>query len=148
MMLFLSKSLAIWHYLVAGILAVAVPMALAQVLSVTVASGCYDSLCLLPLLLLIVPPFAVPVLVVLFALNRRLGKPMPDGWLPTIMMSGLAAQIAISVLALATSSPGAREIFFWDLLSIPQGLFVGLTIGTVFWMSLYACGRKTTLLMP
>ena len=144
MMLFLGKTLAGWHYVVAVVLAVAVPMLLASALSTTVASGCYDSLCLLPLLMLIVPPCAVPVLAILFAINRRIGSPVPDGWLPTIVISGLSGQVGISLFALATASPGFRDIFFSDLLSFPQGLIVGLTIGVVFWVSLYAFGRKNT----
>lgn len=144
MMLFLNKPLAVWHYVVAGFLAIVGPMALAMVLSVTVASGCYDSLCLLPLLMLIVPPYAAPVLAVLFAINRRCGKPVPDGWLPTVMISSVVGQIAISAFAVVTSSPEFRDIFFADLLSIPQGLIVGFTIGAVFWIALYAFGRKSS----
>lgn len=144
MMLFLNKPLAVWHYFIAGFLALVVPMALAWVLSVTVASGCYDGLCLLPLLMLVVPPYAVPVLAVLFAINRRFGKPVPDGWLPTVLISGFAGQIAISAFAVATTSPEFRGIFFSDLLSIPQGLIVGLVVGAVFWVALYAFGRMST----
>lgn len=144
MMLFLNTPLAAWHYIIAGFLAVIVPIAMAIVLSVTVASGCYDSLCLLPLLMLIVPPFAVPVLAVLFAINRRLGKPVPDGWLPTVLISGVAGQVGVSVFAVSTTSRGVRDIFFSDLLSVPEGLIVGLTIGVVFWIALYAFGRKGT----
>lgn len=144
MMLFLGKKLEGWHYIVAVVLAVVVPMLLASVLSVTIASGCYDSLCLLPLLMLIMPPFAVPALAVLFAINRRLGSPLPDGWLPTIMVSGLSGQVGISLFALATAFPSFRDIFFSDLLSFPQGLIVGLTIGVIFWVSLYAFGRTNS----
>lgn len=143
MMLYLNKPLAVWHYILAGFLAVFVPMVLALVLSVTVASGCYDSLCLLPLLMLIVPPYAVPVLAVLFAINRWYGKPVPDGWLPTVMISGFVGQIAISAFAVSTTSPEFRDIFFTDLLSVPQGLIVGLTVGAVFWVALYAFGRRS-----
>ena len=143
MMLYLNKPLAVWHYILAGFLAVFVPMVLALVLSVTVASGCYDSLCLLPRLMLIVPPYAVPVLAVLFAINRWYGKPVPDGWLPTVMISGFVGQIAISAFAVSTTSPEFRDIFFTDLLSVPQGLIVGLTVGAVFWVALYAFGRRS-----
>ncbi|MDG4648670.1 hypothetical protein P6F26_09440 [Roseibacterium sp. SDUM158017] len=143
-MLFFGKTLSVWHYVVAGSLAVVVPMALAWVLSMTVASGCYDSLCLLPLLMLLVPPCAAPVLAVLFAINRRVGRPVPDGWLPVVMISGVATQVTLSACALATASPEFRDIYFSDLLSVPQGFFVGITIGTVFWVSLHAVGRKST----
>ena len=141
-MLYLNKSLTIWHYIVAGFLAVVIPMAFGLVLSVTVASGCYDSLCLLPLLMLIVPSCAVPALASLFAINRRIGKPIPDGWLPSVLISGLVVQIAISVFAVSTASPQSRDIFFSKLISVPHGLIVGLTIGAVFWVALYAFGRE------
>ena len=94
--------------------------------------------------MLIVPPYAAPVLAVLFAINRRCGKPVPDGWLPTVMISSVVGQIAISAFAVVTSSPEFRDIFFADLLSIPQGLIVGFTIGAVFWIALYAFGRKSS----
>jgi hypothetical protein len=119
-------------------------MGLGYLLFRTNPSACYDSPCLLPLLLMIVPPYAVPVLAVFFAVNRVRKKLLPDGWLPTIIVSGLAGQIAISAFAFATSSPEFRDIFFSDLLSVPQGLIVGLTIGGVFWFALYASARKNT----
>lgn len=142
-MLFLNNHLTVWHYVIAGVLAVAVPMAMALALSQTVMSGCYDSLCLLPLLMLIVPPVAAPVLVVLFALNRRFGKPFPDGWLPIVAISGFLVQIAISVFAVSTATSRYRDIFFSELMSVPQGLIVGLTIGAVFWGALCALGKKS-----
>jgi hypothetical protein len=114
------------------------------ILSVTVSSGCYDSLCLLPLLLLTMPIFGVPVLTAAFAINRRLQRPVPDGWLPTIILSGCLGQIAVSVFAFSTASPNFREIFFYDLLFVPQGFVAGLVTGAVFWLSLYVFGQKTT----
>lgn len=136
----LRVPLAAWHYPVAVGIAIIVPVALAYGLSGTVASECYDSLCLLPLLMLIVPPYAAPGLAVLFACNRRSGKPVPDGWLPTIMIFGIVTQVAISLFALATASPGFRDIFFSDLLAFPQGIGVGMTIGAAFWVALYVLG--------
>ena len=142
-MLFFQRSIRVHSYLVAVIAAVAIPMGLGYIVFKTNPSACYDSPCLLPLLMLIVPPYAVPVLAVLFAINRRSKKPVPDGWLPTIMISGFVGQIAISVVAVLTSSPEFRDIFFSDLLSVPQGLIVGLTIGAIFWVALYASARKS-----
>lgn len=141
-MLFLDKRLMLWHYLVAIILAIGVTMALGWGLSVTIASGCYDSLCLLPLLMLIVPPCAAPVLAALFALNRRFGTPVPDGWLPTVVGSGVAVQIVLSLVIVATASPQSRDIFFSDLISVPEGFGVGLAIGAAFWGALYTFGRE------
>jgi len=47
------------------------------------------------------------------------------------------------VYALSASEPGFRNIFFLELLSVPQGLFVGLLIGAVFWVALYASAQKS-----
>ena len=143
-MLYLSRSPAVYSYLVAIFAAVAVPMGLGYLIFRTNPSACYDSPCLLPLLLMIVPPYAVPVLTVLFAINRLREKLVPDGWLPTIILSGFAGQIGISAFAVATSSPEFRDIFFSDLVSVPQGLIVGFTIGAVFWFALYASAWKTS----
>jgi hypothetical protein len=145
-MLFFHRSLAVHSYLVAVVAAVAVPMSLGYIIFKTNPSACYDSPCLLPLLLMIVPPYAAPVLAALFAINRRRKKLVPDGWLPTIVFSGFAGQIAISVFAVSMSRPGLRDIFFSDLLSVPQGLIVGLTIGAVFWVALNAFAQKSTLM--
>jgi hypothetical protein len=142
-MLFFDRSPAIHSYLFAVFVAVTVSMALGYMIYRTNPSACYDSPCLLPLLLMILPPFAVPVLAVLFAINRRRKTSIPDGWLPTIMISGFAVQIAFSVYALSASEPGFRNIFFSELLSVPQGLFVGLLVGAVFWVALYASAQKS-----
>ncbi len=143
MMMLLDKQLTVWHYIFAGFVAIVVPMVMALVLSQTVASGCYDSLCLLPLLMLIAPPCAVPVLVALFAINRRLGKPIPDGLVPTVTISGIAIQFVISVIAVSTASAQSRDLFFSELMSVPQGLIVGFTIGAVFWIALSAFGPNS-----
>jgi hypothetical protein len=143
-MLFLNRPLAVHSYVVAVFSAIAVPMLLGYLIYNANPSACYDSPCLLPLLLMIVPPYAAPVLAVLFAINRRRKKLVPDGWLPTILFSGFVGQIAISVFAVSMSPPELRDIFFSDLLSVPQGLIVGLTVGGVFWVSLTAFARVST----
>lgn len=140
--MFFTRSLAFYSYIVAIVVAIAVPMGLGYIIFRLDPSACYDSVCLLPLLMMLVPTYAVPVLAALFAINRRRKTPLPDGWLPTIMISGLVVQIAISVYALSTSTPEYRDIFFSELLSFPQGLAVGLTIGAVLWVALYVSGRK------
>jgi hypothetical protein len=140
-MLRFDRTLAVHHYAIATVLAVLLPAGLGLALSETVASGCYDSLCLLPLLLIITPIYGAPVLAALFAINRRIGKPVPDGWLPTVAISGIAGQAAISVFALATATPSFRDIYFSDLLSFPQGLVTGVAVGGSFWVTLHAVGR-------
>ena len=143
-MIFFNRSLSVYSYLIAVFIGVAVPMGLGYIIFRTNPSACYDSPCLLPLLFMIVPPYAVPALAVFFAINRRSGALVPDGWLPTIAISGFTVQIAVSVFAQSTASSGVRDIFFSDLMSIPQGLIVGLTIGTAFWVALHVFGQRRT----
>ena len=142
MMLRLTQAPKLRHYLVAGLLAIAIPMALGHAIYRADPAACYDSPCALPLLLLVVPPVVAPVLPVLFAINRQLARPLPDGWLPTVLMSGVTGQIAISLSGVALASPNIRRIFLWDTLFIPQGLIVGLTMGAVFWVALRVFARK------
>ena len=140
-MISLNRALKPRHFLFAGILAVTIPMLLGYVIFRTAPSACYDSPCALPLLLVTASPVAAPVLAILFALNRRAGKPIPDGWLPMALISGVVGQIAVSLFGVALASPNIRRIFFWDVLFVPQGLVVGLAVGLVFWLGLYAFGK-------
>ncbi|WP_439123975.1 hypothetical protein [Marivita sp.] len=132
----------VFSYVIAGLVAIVVPMCLGYVIFRANPSACYDSPCLLPLLLVIASPFAGPVLAVLFLINHRMQKRVPDGWIPTIVFSGLTAQIAVSMLAVATSSPGFRGIFLSELVSIPQGFLFGVTVGSIFWIALNASARR------
>lgn len=143
MMLFFNRKLGVLSYLVAGFMAIVVPMGLGHSIYHSDPGACYDGPCLLPLLLIISPPYAAPVLTVLFAVNRRTRKSLPDGWLPTVLASGIVGQIGMSVFGVLMASPNIRRIFFSDTLLVPQGLYVGLLVGVVFWGVLYACGRKS-----
>lgn len=131
-----------YSYLIAVLVGVAVPMGLGFALFWENPSACYDGPCLLPLLLMTVSPFAVPVLAVLFSINHRMRKRLPDGWIPTIMLSGLTAQIAISALFVMTASPRFRDIFLSELLSFPQGFLFGIIVGAIFWFALYASAPR------
>ena len=68
--------------------------------------------------------------------------PFPDGWLPTGLLSGVAGQVALSVYSVSKASPGYRDIFFSDLLVVPQGFVTCLAVGLVFWVALHALGRE------
>ena len=142
MMLSFKRALAARHYVYAGLLAVVGPMALGFVIFRINPSACYDSPCALPLLLLTAPPVAAPVVSVLFAVNHRRQRPFPDGWLPTVLVSGIAGQMGISLVSVALASPNMRRLFLPEILFIPQGLIVGLVIGGAFWIALYALGRE------
>ena len=130
------------HYVYAAALAVLVPMALGYLVFWANPSRCYDSPCALPLLLWTVPPFAAPMFAVGFAANRRCKKPLPDGWLPTLSVAGLAGQAAISAVGVLSAGPIMRRIFLSDIVLVPQGLIVGSLIGAVFWAALYALARS------
>jgi hypothetical protein len=92
--------------------------------------------------LLKTPVFGAPALAACFAINRRIGRPFPDGWIPVVAVSGVLGQLVISVYLVWTASENLRNVFFWDLLSIPHGLVAGAVVGTVFWVTLHATGRK------
>ena len=142
-MLFFNRNLGVLSYVVAGITAIVVPIGLGYAIFHSDPGACYDSPCALPLLLVIIPPYAAPALAVIFAISRRFEKSLPDGWLPTILASGIFGQIGISAFGVLMALPQTRQIFFSDVLLIPQGLCVGLVVGVVFWVVLYACGRKS-----
>lgn len=142
-MLFFNRDLRVVSYLFAGFTASVVPMGLGYVIFLLDPGACYDSPCALPLLLFVMPPYAAPVLTILFAINRRFERSLPDGWLPTILASGIVGQIGMSAFGVLMASPNIRRIFFSDILLVPQGLFVGSVVGVVFWVVLHACGRES-----
>lgn len=142
LILFFKRTPAARHYVYAGVLAVVIPMALGIILFRMNPAACYDSPCALPLLLLTIPPYAAPLLSVLFAVNHRRQRPFPDGWLPTILISGIVGQMGISVFGFVLASPNMRRIFLPEILFIPQGLIVGLAIAGAFWIALHVLGRE------
>ncbi|MEL7460112.1 MAG: hypothetical protein AAFX45_06060 [Pseudomonadota bacterium] len=141
MMLFFNRKLGAISYLIAGFVAIVVPMGLGYSIYRLDPGACYDGPCLMPLLLVITPPYAAPVLTGLFALNRRRKRSLPDGWLPTILASGVVGQAGMSAFSFVMAPAHIREIFFSDVLLVPQGLYVGFAVGAVFWVVLYTCGR-------
>lgn len=143
-MLFLKRSLALHVYLIAGFLAAVTPMCAGYLIFNYNPSACYDSPCALPLLLITVPIFAAPAIMIFFALNRRFKRQIPDGWIPTVLISASGGQVAISIFSILLASPGIRRIFFSDILFIPEGFVVGLMVGSVFWATLYALGQEVT----
>ncbi len=143
-MLFFNRALAPTSYILASAFAAGVPMGLGYLIFNAEPGACYDGPCALPLLLVTVPPVAAPALLIAFFLNRRFGARVPDGWLPGILMSAIIAQIGISLTGILIAAPNIRRLFFSDILFVPQGLIVGLTVGAVFWATLHASARKRT----
>lgn len=139
-MLVFNRDPAVVSYLIAGFMAIVVPMGLGYVV-LSDPGACFDSPCALPQLLPAIPPYAAPVLTSLFAINRRFERSLPDGWLPTILASGIVGQIVMSAFGVVMASLNIPRIFFSDILLDPQGLFVGLVVGVVFWVVLHGRGR-------
>lgn len=139
-----NRPLAIYHYILAGVLAAGIPMLAGNIIYRSAPGACYDSPCALPLMLIVTPPYAVPVLVAIFALNRRLRTPFPDGFLPFVLLSGLVGQIGVSAYSYSMASDSIRRIFFYEVLFFPLGLAVIGCVGAVFWISAYGLARITS----
>lgn len=142
-MFLLKRTLSLHVYLTAGFLAAAVPMSVGYLIFKSNPAACYDSPCALPLLFVTVPMYAAPVLTVLFALNRRFQRPIPDGWMPTVLISACIGQVAISVFSILLASGNVRRNFYSDILFVPQGFIIGALVASVFWAASYLLGRET-----
>lgn len=141
MIAFFKKAAPAGHYVLAGVLAALLPMAAGYLIFRANPSACYDGPCALPLLLVIVPPYAAPVLAVMFALNRRLEKPFPHGLLPTVLTFGVLGQIGLALVSVISAPSTIRRLFFSELFFIPGGFVVSVSVGLVFWCVMYALGR-------
>jgi hypothetical protein len=129
----------------AGIFTAVIPVALAFTFYWLAPWGCDANawLCLLPLALIYVSPIAALILPLAFLINRRRQSVIPDGWLSTMILTGIVAQLLVTVTSLWLNEPHIRRIFFFDVLIFPQGFVAGATIGAIFWVSLAAFGKAT-----
>lgn len=87
--------------------------------------------CLLPGLMLIVPPILAALLWLTHWANRKRLR-MPDGVLPIILFGGTAAFLTMGILYAATLEPPYRPLFFWELLGLPQPFVAGSLTAAVF----------------
>ena len=133
------------RHIVAALLTAIVLPALAALFLWQFPAGCdlrgdpatYRWTCLLPGMLVTVPVGVAVVLTIALALNRRLARPLPDGWLVIIPGAGLVAQIVLFGGYLLTLDAAYRAIFLEDLLLIPQPFVAGALSGAFYWVALH-----------
>lgn len=87
--------------------------------------------------LLVVTPIGVAVLApIVWTLNRRWARPLPDGWLAFIPAAGVCTQIVLCGGYLLMLGGAYGELFLAEILSIPQPFVAGAISGAVFWVTL------------
>lgn len=135
-------------YLVAAVLTVVVPIALAYSIYWYAPWGCDASawLCLFPFSLTGVAPIAATCLPILFRLNRQRRHPLPDGWLSVVLSVAIVSQVAVTGYSLWLLADYMRRIFFYEVLIFPQGLAAGAVTGAVFWCSLFMLNKRRSRL--
>lgn len=139
-----TKGVSLRDLIRAGILTAVVPMAGAFT-SYWLAPWSCDAnawLCVLPLALLSVAPFAALFLPVLLFVNRRRRRPLPDGWVSIFLLSGVFGQLMTSGVSLWLTAPYVRHVSVFEVLFIPQGFVAGAIVGAVFCVSLNAFSRS------
>ncbi len=132
-------------YVLAAIVTSVLPAAAATVFLWLVPSACdirgdeaiYRWLCLLPGLLIVVPIAVAFVLSFTSFLNARFGRRFPDGWFVTITGVGLRTHVVLSVSYLLALGPAYVEVFFREVIFIPQPFVAGATAAAVFWLTLH-----------
>jgi hypothetical protein len=131
------------HYVWAGILTATIPMLLAYAIYWLAPWGCDANawLCLLPLSLIVVAPIAALILPFAVFFNRRRRRPLPDGWLPITLSTGVLAQTGISATSLWLYGDYLRHLYLVDVLIFPQAFVAGAMVGTVFSASLSILSR-------
>lgn len=126
--------------LIAAIAAAAIPAALGYLVVLAVPHGChvrgaaslYRWSCMLPILLFSVPVAAGVLLPLAALLNARLGRPVPDGVLPTALLTGVIAHLVLILGYFFLLNPAYRDRFLWESLAIPQPFLAGAISGAVF----------------
>lgn len=131
-------------YFIAALSTAVVSVAFAYTIYWFAPWGCDASawLCLFPLSLIGVAPLGAICLPILFRLNLRRRRPIPDGWLPFISAVAAISQLGVTGYSLWLFDDRMRQIFFYEILIFPQGLAAGAMTGAVFWCSLYFLNNR------
>lgn len=79
---------------------------------------------------------------ILFGLNQRRGRALPDGLLPFVVLVALFSQTMVTGYSFWQSEEHIRRIFFYDVLIFPQALAAGALVGTLFWCALYVLDKR------
>jgi hypothetical protein len=104
----------------------------------------YRWTCLLPGLLIVVPPALALVLPIASVINRRSGNHFPKGWLVTSAVAGLLTQIVLVGAYLLALDPAYRGMMLMELIFVPQPFVAGAVAGTVFWITLNLGTRSSS----
>lgn len=141
-----SSAISGGKYVFAGVLTAAIPVALAFTIYWSAPWACDASawLCLFPLSLLGVAPVAALCLPIVFYLNRRRPHPLPDGWMPVVLLTGVVSQVLVTGYSLWLLEDYMRRVFFFEALIFPQGFAAGAVTGAVFWWSLALLSSSRT----
>jgi hypothetical protein len=139
-----GRDLLVKEYVWIGLLTGIVPSLLAFLSYWLAPWGCDANawLCLLPLALLVLAPFAALWLPVLFYINQRMRHTVPDGWLPIIFLSGVVSQVMSASYGLWRFQPYLEYVDTHEVLLFPQGFAAGAIIGLVFWVSRASIGSR------
>lgn len=126
------------HLVVAAVLTAVLPAALGFAMYRSAPSGCDTNawLCLFPISMFYLAPAAAVYLPVLFYLNRRRRRPLPDGLMPVALLTGVVTQFLASGVSLWSLADYMRRIHVHEVLIFPQALAAGIVIGAVFRLSL------------
>jgi hypothetical protein len=129
-----------------------VPVAIAALLIWLVPEGCgvwisharHRWTCLLPGLMLVVPPVMALLLTMFTILNQRLDRPYADGWLVTVLSAGTFAQVLFTgiylLFAFGQGYFGLRIAV--EVFSTPQPFVAGAIAGAVYWITLWGQRRS------
>lgn len=131
-------------YLIAAFLTAVASLSIAYSIYLAAPWGCDANawLCLFPISLIGIGPVAAVIMPILFSLNRRRTRALPDGLLPFVVLVGLVSQAVVSGYSLWQSEEHMRRIFFYDVLIFPHGLAAGALAGAVFWCALYILNKR------
>lgn len=99
---------------------------------------------MLPILLFSVPVAAGVLLPLAALLNARLGRPVPDGVLPTALLTGVIAHLVLILGYFFLLNPAYRDRFLWESLAIPQPFLAGAISGAVFSLVLLLQTRRNS----
>ena len=136
----------------AALAAAVIPAALGYLVVLAVPHGChvrgaaslYRWSCMLPIFLFSVPVAAGVLLPLAAILNARLGRPVPDGVLPTALLTGVIAHLVLILGYFLLLNPAYRDRFLWESLAIPQPFLAGAISGAVFSLVLLLQTRRNS----
>lgn len=136
----------------AALAAAVIPVALGYLVVLAVPHGChvrgaaslYRWSCMLPIFLFSIPVVAGVLLPLAALLNARLGRPVPDGVLPTALLTGVIAHLVLILAYFLLLNPAYRDRFLWESLAIPQPFLAGAISGAVFSLALSFQNRRSS----